>query len=416
MTSEVDVVVVGAGAAGLAAAKTARALGLSVAVFEARRRIGGRAHTDSGALGLPFDRGCQLLHSASRNPFVAIAEDFGFTLRRQRRARHLQLGAHRATETERRRWMRYERRQFAALDAAGAVGRDVPTSEVTPRDTPWTRLFDARIAVYTGADASEASTRDYASYVDTEENWRVREGYGALVARWGADVPVTLEAPVSKIGWNGPAVTVTTPRGTVTAGAVVVTVPTGVLAADAIRFAPALPDWKRSSIDAVPLGQANKIAFAFDRDVFGAGDPGYSLMSAQGAEIILFQIQTFGWNLASGYVAGGLSVALERAGPEAAVDLALGHLKAAFGNAIARHVTATDVTGWGDDPWSRGAYSAARPGQSHRRADLAAPLDDRVFFAGEATAPEFFSTAHGAYLSGIDAAAAAASAVRRRHR
>jgi len=409
--SDVDLAVVGAGAAGLAAAKTARAMGLSVAVLEARDRVGGRAHTDTATFGVPFDRGCQILHSASRNPFVPIAEGFGFAPRRRQRARQLRLDGRWGTPGERRGWERFARRGFDAMDEAGAAGRDVAASEVTKRDSRWTRPFDGWVAVFTGVDATEASTLDFARYADTGENWRVAEGYGTLIARYGADVAVVLDAPVSRIRWGGRRVAVDTPRGTVAAKAVIVTVSTGVLAAEAIRFDPALPDWKRAAIDAVPLGHANKIAFSFDRDVFGAKDPGYRLMSVSPAETIVFQIQPFGFPFASGYVAGSLARALEKAGREAAVDLALGHLKQAFGSAIARRVAKTDVTGWTADPWARGAYSAARPGLAHRRGDLVTPLEDRVFFAGEATSPDFFSTAHGAYLSGIAAARAAMKAI-----
>ncbi len=186
------------------------------------------------------------------------------------------------------------------------------------------------------------------------------------------------------------------------------------MAADVIRFNPALPEWKRTALDAVPLGEANKIAFLFDRDVFGAKNPGYRLMSTTVSETITFQIQQFGWNFASGYVAGSLSAGLEKAGKAAAIDLGLSHLKQAFGSAIAKRVKKADFTGWTADPWARGAYSAAKPGLAHRRKDLVTPLDDRVFFAGEATSPDFFSTAHGAYQSGIAAAKAVAKAIRRR--
>ena len=105
---------------------------------------------------------------------------------------------------------------------------------------------------------------------------------------------------------------------------------------------------------------------------------------------------------------------LERAGQAASVEYMVEHMKAVWGNDIARHVTdRVIVTAWQGDPWTLGSYSGANPGHAHQRVELARPIDDRLFFAGEATSPDFFSTCHGACLSGARAMGEIAEALGR---
>ena len=86
-----------------------------------------------------------------------------------------------------------------------------------------------------------------------------------------------------------------------------------------------------------------------------------------------------------------------------AVDYLTKRLVKVYGSHIAKSLSPrVIVTAWEGDPWTLGSYSAATPGNGHMRAELARPVDDIVFFAGEATHTSFFSTCHGAYLSGID--------------
>ncbi len=263
-----------------------------------------------------------------------------------------------------------------------------------------------------GVDPDEASTLDHANYRDTGENWPVRDGYGALVARHAAEVPVETGTPAERIRWGGPAVRVETPKGTLIARAVILTVSTGVLASDLIRFDPPLPEWKRSAIRAVPMGMANKAAFAFSRNVFDIPDDSSATVYADSSRTLGFQIRHFGRNAASGYLGGRLSSELEAAGPGAMAEFALEKLKAMFGSGIAKYLTGTVTTAWESDPCIRGGYSAARPGKAHCRTDLAAPIDDRLFFAGEATSREFFTTVHGAHFSGVEAVESAVRAIR----
>ena len=405
--SDVDIAVVGAGAAGLAAARTAVDAGLRVVVLEAGNRVGGRAFTESRSLGVPFDHGCRWFHSASLNPFVDIARQLGFDPVPEDRGRYIRVGADGqgrwSSATEFEQWAAYAQESFARIEAAGRAGRDVAATAVVDAESSWAPLFDAWVAMVTAVNLDAVSTVDHARYVETNENWIVREGYGVVVAAFGADLPITLGAPVTRVEWNGPGVRLETPRGTARARAAIITASTPALA-KTIRFDPPLPAWKQAAIAAVPLGAANKIAFALRRDVFGREDEAFSIFSSTSADAVNFHIRPFGAPVAVGYVGGRMADALEAAGVDAAVAHALDCMKDLFGNDIAREIAATCVTAWRGDPYIGGAYSAALPGEAARRADLGRPLADRLFFAGEATHLEFYSTAHGAYLSGVAAA------------
>jgi monoamine oxidase len=288
---------------------------------------------------------------------------------------------------------------------------DEPIADHLDDDSRWRPMLEAWIAAYTGADTEYASTRDFFAYRDTRENWAVREGLGALAVAYGRSLPISLSTRATSIRWDGARLEVETPKGKISAAAAVITVSTGVLAAEAIKFTPGLPDWKREAIAGLPMGHANKIAFRFDRDVFGVPPHSAAHYLSATRATSLFQLRPFGWEIAIGYVGGRLAAALERDGEAALIEFGLERLKSMFGSSIDRHVVAATATAWDAEPFIRGAYSAALPGQAHQRAALAAPIDGRLFFAGEACHPDFFSTAHGAYLSGVDAARSAVASI-----
>lgn len=407
----VDVAIVGAGASGLGAAKAAGAAGLSFVVLEASHRIGGRAYTEELAPGVHFDLGCHWMHSASLNPFVATADALGFAYDRQDRwSRKVFTDTGWASPADERAMIDLMERAHDAADAAAKSGRDVAAADVTPREDRWTPVYDYFISLMTSVDSDELSVLDGIDYNDTEENWPLRDGYGTLVARWGADVPVALNTRVESIDWGSRPARLTTAKGTVRAHRVVVTVSTGVLAAGHIRFDPPLPDRKLQAIDALRVGNHNRIGILVDGDPFGP-DIGPSVLAVTGGgEPISIRLRPFGQPYVVGTTGGRFATYLERAGQRAAVDYLTERLKAAFGAGIVRHLGRGIVTAWGRDPWTLGAYSALRPGRGRQRAVLAEPLDDCLHFAGEAASTEFFSTCHGARLVGEATIAAIAKA------
>jgi monoamine oxidase len=297
------------------------------------------------------------------------------------------------------------------MEALPEDGEDRAVIDMTDRDSPWTALFDYEVSLDMSHDPDAVSVRDVLAYRKTGEDWPVKEGFGALIVRCFGDLPVTLNAAVERIDWSGPKVRLVTRRGEVNAKKVIITASTGILEGGDIRFDPQLPDWKNEAISSLPLGNHNRIYLIFDRDVFGEEVPGrVAVLDGDGAPIS-FDIRPFGYNIVHGMTGGRFADWLERAGVEASADFAMQKLREAFGSSITRHVVRHLVTAWRGDPWVKGAYCAARPGQSHQRRMLARPIDDCLYFAGEACSSNSYATAHGAYLSGIEAAEEAAASL-----
>ncbi|USQ96106.1 flavin monoamine oxidase family protein [Caulobacter sp. RL271] len=406
---EVDIAIVGAGAAGLAAAEIVAASGLTGVVLEARDRLGGRAHTIQTAIG-PIDLGCEWLHSADRNPLVARVEALGLTLDK--------TPPPWANIADNPVFTRDERAAFgeaftaldARLDAAArAGGPDRPASDLMDPDSPWTPLLNAFSAFYNGAEFDQVSLHDYAAYEDTEVNWRVAEGYGTAIAGLGGRLSTRLSCPVTMIRHGGPRVTLETPQGDVTARAVIVCAPTAILATGALRFMPALPD-KLDAAAGLPLGLADKVFLRlqepemFPPETQVYGDPH---TTATGA----YHLRPLGKPIIEVFLGGAHARALEGQGPGAAAAFAIDELVGVYGGDIRAKLHVLAETHWAADPFAGGSYSHALPGHAGARAVLAEPVDQRLFFAGEACSPNFFSTAHGAWQTGQVAARAAVAAL-----
>lgn len=402
MPSDVDVVVIGGGAAGVAAAKRLAQAALRCLLVEARPRLGGRAWTVHDTAGHALDLGCGWLHSADRNSFVAIAGQFDFAIDKTRppwREQSFDTGFPMA-----------ERMDFiGALDAfydraalAAKSGRDSPAGLCLEPGNRWNPMIDALSTYINGCELDQVSVFDMDAYEDTEINWRVRRGYGALIAAYGAHCPLALGCEVTRIDHAGKRLRIESSRGTLTAGQAIVTVPTNLIAAEAIRFHPALPA-KVDAARGLPLGLADKVMLALadpealpkDGNLRGA-----TMRTAMGS----YHLRPFGQACIEGYFGGRFARELEDAGPGALAAQSIDEIAALLGNDYRRKLTPLLESRWSHDPFARGSYSHALPGHAGMRAVLAAPINGRLFFAGEATSPNFFSTAHGARDSGERAA------------
>ena len=418
--ADTDVLVIGAGLAGLGAARFLRERGLRCLVLEAAGRIGGRAWTTHPEAlgGVWFDMGAVWLHEAEHNPLVPIGQAAGDTLLRsdELRRERTMIGAREATPAEyadyAQAWSRFE----TAADRLLQELPDTPLATVAkhlPGD-PWAltvETFEGPVVCAVAAD--KFSLRDWRRNVLSGSNLVPQGGIGAFVQRrLGDGLDIRLNTPVTRIRWNGPGgrVTADTAQGTVTAKACIVTVSTGVLGAGALAFDPMLPAATQACIAALPMGLAMKVALratgpdrldlplhcSLDHQVARSGDP-----------TMLFQCWPFGRDYVQGWIGGDAAWDLTGAGETAAADFALVQLRAMFGGRVDRLFAGGGrlVTRWDADPWIRGAYCYATPGHADARTRLAAPLGDgHLMIAGEACHDGFAGTLAGAWISGQDAA------------
>lgn len=407
MRDSFDVIVIGAGAAGLAATRRLMAAGKDVILLEAGARIGGRAWTVA-AHGQPLDLGCGWLHSADRNPLVPLAENLGFSIDKSEPPWTKQSFGSLFGPGEqadfRKAYAAFEKRQ----EDAAANPQDAPASTQLEPGNRWNALLNAISTYYNGVELDQVSPKDFAAYVDTEVNWRVREGYGAFVVAYGRKAPVVLECPATRISWGGAGVSVATARGDLSARAVVIATPPTVVASERLRFSPALPD-KTDAAAALLLGVVEKVFLHLSEpDPFPVD--GHLFTAIDRTETGSYHLRPFGRPFIECFFAGRLARDLDAQGSNAFFDFALQEITSLLGADMRKKLALATQSRWLADPFIGGAYSHARPGHAGSRAIYAAPVADRLYFAGEHCSPHFFSTAHGAYESGIAAAEALVAA------
>ena len=371
-------------------------------IIEARSRLGGRAWTVAGPSESALDLGCGWLHSADRNPWVAIAEEQRRTIDKTPppwRRRSLAYGF---PEGGQREFLAAQEKFYSRVSERAQKEPDVPAAAMFEPGCRWNPLINAVGTYISGAELEHVSARDFDNFDDTGINWRIVEGYGAAIATSGANLPAALECAVLEIDHGGKRLKIETTQGRIIADQVIVTLPSALLARTEELFTPRLPEKTRAA-EGLPLGLTNKLflsldgAEEFEQDsrLFGATD-----RTATAA----YHLRPFGRSQIEAFFGGHLAAELEASGDKAFFDFAVSELTGALGNAFAKRVRPIRVHRWGADPFSRGSYSYALPGMTDCRARLAAPVDGRLFFAGEACSAHHFSTAHGAWITGVAAA------------
>ena len=402
MSASHDVAIVGAGAAGVAAARRLANSGLKTVVLEASARVGGRAWTHEVA-GLPLDLGCGWLHSAERNAWARVAETMGFAVDRRTAAWGAQYQDRGFSAAERASARRAYADWFARLQSAPPAS-DCAADALEP-GCEWNPYIEAISGYLNGEALERVSVADSLAYEEaaTDSNWRLPAGYGTLIA---ASLPVgvdlRLAAPVEKLALAGKAVALTTPLGVAHASAAIVTVSTAVLASGAIDLPPDLEPWRRAA-EGLPLGRNEKLFFELaDPDVFAPES--HVLGNPRDARAGSYSIRPFGRPAIECFLGGAGARIVAEDGLVAGFAHATEELAALFGAKALRSLRPLAGSNWTRTGWIGGGYSHALPGRRAARADLARPFDQKIFFAGEATHPDDFSTAHGAHDSGVRAA------------
>ena len=395
--SHFDVVVVGAGAAGTAAARTLEAAGADYVVLEAASRLGGRALTDS-SLGYPIDLGCTWLHSADEN-VLAVCSPEQFRQDTSTSRIFLDDAQRWATAEEEANCRAYIEDCEWRIVEASTDGVSASVDEVVGQGSPYRRHFDWWCGAYTSVLPDRVSTLDWYRYHDTDVNWTVPGGYGAYIVSHAHGLNIRRDTPVLSIAETADGARITTPSGSLDARAIVLTASTEAL--KRIRFTPELPADKLEALERLPLGRTNKVAMRFD-----CVDPDWSHARSG---VLSVRFARHDRPIAELFLDAAVAQALEPEGEAAQIDFVIQQFCTMYGSSIRQKIQAARASVWGKTPWIWGAYSAMTPGDGDPRAVLAEPLADRLFFAGEATHPHFFSTAHGAWESGERAAEEALS-------
>jgi len=397
-----EVVIIGGGTAGIAAGHRLRAASIECLIVEARSRLGGRAWTVADPSGFAHDLGCGWLHSANRNPWVDIATAQGRVFDKAPPPWTRPSPANIFPLSEQAEFRQAMQDFFVRIGDIVIDGHDAPASSALPAQGRWNELLTAVGTYISGAEFDRMSALDFDRYEDSEVNWRVADGYGAVIATYGEGLPVILGCPVRHVDHTGGRLKIETAKGAITADQAIVTLPTTVLAEQERFFVPTLPE-KIHAANNLPLGLADKLflslehAEEFEQDsrFFGCTD-----RSATGN----YHLRPFGRPTIEAYFAGQLAHDLEVEGENAFFDFAVTELVRQFGSKFAHRVRPIHIHRWGADPFARGSYSYAVPGAADDRAILAAAVDERLFFAGEACSRHDFSTAHGGFITGVTAA------------
>lgn len=394
----IDLAIVGAGAAGISAAREARERGLTCVVLEASDSIGGRACTvdwNDNAL----DLGATWLHSADRNPLVPLAEELGVTIDRAPtpwRNQFQDLGYSKDEQAQ----------SWAALDAFAQRLREGPpedkASNALEPGNPWNGMLEALNGYLNGTRLANTSAEDFIAYWDGSDssNWRLPVGYGSLVASLAAQLEVRTGCVVRRVDWTGSVVRLTSDAGTIEADRAIIAVPTNVLASGDIQFSPALDD-RLHAASQLPLGRVEKL-FLTSSEPASVPNNAHLIGNSRASDTGSYMLRPLNMPVIEGFFGGDWLNDVAGNDLAAKTREELGHL---LGSDFARKLSPVARSDWKNHAFIRGSYSYARPGEHGARAALCAPVEGPIAFAGEACSNADYATVHGAWQSGREAVA-----------
>ena len=412
--------VVGAGLAGLAAARELKRHGHEVLVLEARDRLGGRIWTSNKWPGMPLDLGASWIHGVQDNPITDLAK--------QLKARRISTSYQRAatyhssgrqlTEAEQAQKDSIEKRIRSVLRKAQNLDPDRSVRQAlagleqelktSPQATHFLNMFLSGTLEH---EYSGSAHQLSAQWFDSAEEFDgddvlFAQGFSVITDFLARGIDVKLSQVVKHIHWQQANVKVITQDGEFMADHVVITVPLGVLQSESVQFTPALPSAKRTAIAKLGMGVLNKCYLRFARAFWPPDVDWLEYIAARHGEWTEWVSLQRAANLPIllGFNAADYGREIETLSDQQIVASAMQTLKTLFGSAIPQPID-YQITRWASDPFARGSYSYNALGSTPEMRDtLAAALNSQLFFAGEASNKAYFGTAHGAYLSGLRAA------------
>ncbi|QQO14825.1 FAD-dependent oxidoreductase [Bradyrhizobium diazoefficiens] len=405
---DADIVVIGAGVAGIAAARRIMATGRKVVVVEAASQIGGRCITDTTTFDTPFDRGARWMHNPETNPMIRLARGAGLDVVQAPAGQKMRIGRRNARAGETEEFLAALVRANRAIDEAGRGKLDTSCASVLPKDLgDWAGAAEFMLgASFAGKDLKELSAIDKSRAQDRNAAIACRQGLGTLITRLGEQAPVALSTPASRIVWSNRDVSVETPSGKIAARAAIITVSTNVLTSGAIKFGPDLPKRALDAASKLSLGSYDHIVLQLPGNPLGLTRDDILIEQSNSTRTALMYANIGGSSLCSIDVGGAFGRDLSEQGEKAMAAFAKEWITKLFGSEAASAVQKTSATRWNASPYVMGAMSAASPGGQLSRKVLAEPIGC-MFLAGEATHETLWGTVDGAWESGERAADAA---------
>lgn len=407
LPKEAEIVVVGAGAAGIAAARRVLAANRKVVVVEASSRIGGRCWTDTETFGVPFDRGARWIYSQSSNPVARLARSAAMDVYAAPQAQKIRIGRRNARAGETEDFLTTLVRTNRALGDSNRKA-DVSAQDAMPKDTgEWAKTLEFTLGPVTASkDLKEVSSLDLSRLEPRDAGAFCRQGLGALVAKLSEPVPVAFGQPATRIVWSGRDLAVETAAGRIATRAVIVTASTNVLTSGKIKFAPDLPKRQLDAASRLSLGSYDHIALELPGNPLGLQRDDFVVEKSETNRTALLLANIANSPLCTVDVGGSFGRDLSAQGEAAMVAFAIEWLTKLYGSDIKAAVKRSAVTRWNASPFVLGAVSAAAPGAQGSRKILMEPLGS-LFFAGEAAHETQWGTVGGAWESGERAAEAA---------
>jgi monoamine oxidase len=404
---EADIVVIGAGAAGIAAARRIVAANRKALVIEAADQIGGRCITDNSSFNVPFDRGARWLHNPDANPMLKLARSVGLEIATAPSGQKIRIGRRNARAGETEDFLATLVRTNRAIDEASRKF-DASCASALPKDlADWAGTIEFTLgAGFAGKDLKDFSIVDKVRAQDRSVVFACRQGMGTLIAKLAEGIPVALSTPATRLDWSNRDVTVDTPSGRITARAAIITVSSNVLASGDIKFATETPKRVVDAAAKLSLGSYDHIALQLPGNPLGLGRDDVLIEQSGSTRTALLYANIGGSSLCTIDVAGSFGRDLSAQGEAAMAAFAKEWLGKLFGSDVANAVKKTSATRWNASPYVLGAMSAASPGGQASRKALSDPIGC-MYLAGEATHETLWGTVDGAWESGERAADAA---------
>jgi len=403
-SAEVDVVVVGAGAAGIAAGRRLAAGGRKFVVLEAADHIGGRCITETRTFGVPYDRGAHWIYAPDLNPLGKLTPRRGIEVYPAPANQKVRIGRRYAREGELEDFLALQVRANRAI-AEAARRADVACAQAMPNDLgDWRPSIDFVLGPFTsGKELTQMSAVDFAKSAERSTAAFCRQGFGALLASFAEGIAVKLSTPATLVDTRG-VVTVETAKGAIATRAVIVTASTNVINSGVIKFAPELPKRQLDAFAKLSLGSCDHIALELDGNPLGFESDDMVFEKSADTHTAAVLANVSGTPLCLIEVAGAFGRELSAHGEAEMVNFAAGWLAGLYGADVKKTIKRSHATRWNHEPWALGAASAAAPGWQGARRTLMEPVQNAVWFAGEAVHETLWGTVGGAWESGTRAA------------